>query len=221
MTAITSSTVARTTGSGVPRAGAWCLAGGLLGVAQAATLLAWPHQVSESMFRYPMTTGWFITAQLSFAAQHLMLLAGAIALLRVEAVHSSRTARLAVTAAAAGIALLATLEVAAIWAYNLAEHSSRGNLVNDLYSVPVLLIGVGLDVAGFVAVRRRSMWIGATWLPWLLLALGVYVFVPLSWAITASFVAGRLGIGGWMALFAALGYGLIRLAPAATPARHD
>lgn len=216
MATLASSTAVRPTGHGVLRAGVWCLAGGLLGVAQAATLLAWPHQVSESMFRYPMTTGWFIAAQLSFAAQHLMLLAGVLALLRVEAVHSSRTARLAVSAAAAGIALLTLLEVVAIWAYDAAQRSTRGNLVNDLYSVPVLLIGVGLVAAGVVAARRRGRWIGATWLPWVLLALGVYVFVPLSWAIPASFVAGRLGIGGWMILFAALGYGLTRLDPAAT-----
>ncbi|HTY73563.1 MAG TPA: hypothetical protein VMI11_14265 [Actinomycetes bacterium] len=221
MAALASSTVVRPADHGVRRAGVWCLAGGLLGVVQAAALLAWPHQVSESMFRYPMTTGWFITAQLSFAAQHMMLLAGVIALLRITAVNSSRTARVAVTAAAIGVALLTVLELVAIVAYDEAEHSSRANLLNDAYSVPVLLIGVGLVVAGFVAVRRRSMWIGATWLPWLLLALGVYVFVPLSWAITASFAAGRLGIGGWMVLFATLGYGLIRLDPAATSARHD
>jgi hypothetical protein len=189
-------------------------------MAQAATLLAWPHQVSESLFRYPMTTAWFVVAQLSFAAQHLMLLAGVVALLRIEAVRSSRTARLAVSAAAVGVALLTVLEVAAIWAYDATEHSTRGNLVNDLYTVPILLIGVGLVVAGLVAVRRRSTWIGATWLPWLVLALGVYVFVPLSWAISASFEAGRLGIAGWMALFTGLGYGLIRLDPAVTSARR-
>ena len=216
MATLASSTVVRPSSHGVRRAGAWCLAGGLLGVAQAAALLAWPHQVSDSMFRYPMATGWFITAQLSFAVQHLLLLAGVLALLRVEAVHSSVTARLAVSAAAAGIALLTVLEVVAIWAYDVGQDSSRGSLVNDLYSVPVLLIGVGLVVAGVVAIRRRGRWVGATWLPWVLLALGGYVFVALSWAIPASFMAGRLGIGGWMVLFAALGYGLIRLDPATT-----
>jgi hypothetical protein len=216
MAALASSTLVRSTAHQVRRAGAWCLAGGLLGAAQAATLLAWPHQVPESMFRYPMTTGWFVVAQLSFAAQHLMLLAGIIALLRVVAVHGSRAGRLAVTAAAAGMALLSLLELVAIWAYDVGQHSSRGNLVDDLYTVPVLLTGVGLVVAGVVAVRGRSGWAGATWLPWVVLALGVYVFAALSWAIPASFMAGRLGIGGWMLLFAALGYGLTRLDPAAT-----
>jgi len=41
--------------------------------------------------------------------------------------------------------------------------------------------------------------------------LGVYVFVPLTPAIMGTFTAGRLGIGGWMLLFAVLGFGLTRL----------
>jgi hypothetical protein len=213
MTALDSSTLARPTQLSIRRSGVWCLAGGLLGVAQAATLLAWPQQVSESMFRYPMTTGWFVTAQLSFAAQHLFLLLGILALLRVEAVHSSRTARFAVMGAAVGMGLLAVLEVVAISAVDDAVDSSRAGLVNNLYGIPVLLMGTSLVVAGIIAVRRRDRWTGAAWLPWLVLALGVYVFVPLSWAIMGSFVAGRLGIGGWMALFIALGFGLTRLDP--------
>jgi hypothetical protein len=48
-------------------------------------------------------------------------------------------------------------------------------------------------------------------MPWLVLALGVYVFFPLSPAISGSFTAGRLGIGGWMLLYTLLGYGLMRV----------
>jgi hypothetical protein len=40
------------------------------------------------------------------------------------------------------------------------------------------------------------------------------VFVPLTPAIMGPFTAGRLGIGGWMLLFAALGHGLTRLTAA-------
>ena len=69
--------------------------------------------------------------------------------------------------------------------------------------------------------RSRDAWTGATWLPWVILALGVYVFVPLAPAVGGSFVAGRLGIGGWMVLYAALGYGLTRLRtePCPVPSR--
>ena len=48
-------------------------------------------------------------------------------------------------------------------------------------------------------------------MPFLVLALCVYVFLPLTPAIMGSFTAGRLGIGGWMLLFAILGYGLTRV----------
>jgi len=221
MAAITSSSLVRPTHHGLRRPGLWCLAGGLLGMVQAAALLAWPHQVSATRFSYPMTGGWFIAAQLSFTIQHLMLLVGVLALSRVASVRTSRTARLAWAAAAIGIGLLSVVELIAIWTYDVAAHSSRGDLVNGLYAVPVLLTGVGFIVAGAVAVRSRATWIGATWMPWVVLALGGYVFVPLSSAINASFVAGRLGIGGWMMLFAVLGYGMVRLDPAATSVGRD
>jgi hypothetical protein len=114
--------------------------------------------------------------------------------------------------AVVGLALLALLEVIAMSAYGVAEHSSRGNLIENAYAVPVLLVGFGLTLAGIALLRRgRSGWAGVGWMPWLVLALGVYVFFPLSPAISGSFTAGRLGIGGWMLLHTALGYGLIRV----------
>ena len=97
-------------------------------------------------------------------------------------------------------------------AYGVAEHSSRGNLIENAYAAPVLLAGLGLTVAGVALLRRgRAAWTGARWMPWLVLALGVYVFFPLSPAISGSFPAGRLGIAGWMLLYTLLGYGLLRV----------
>ena len=40
------------------------------------------------------------------------------------------------------------------------------------------------------------------------LALGVWVFVPMTPAIMAGFMPARLAITGWMLLFAALGWAL-------------
>jgi hypothetical protein len=50
----------------------------------------------------------------------------------------------------------------------------------------------------------------------------VYVFVPLTPALFASYVAARLAIGGWMLGFAFLGWALIKVAretPSASPAK--
>jgi hypothetical protein len=46
-----------------------------------------------------------------------------------------------------------------------------------------------------------------------LLTLGVYVFVPLFPAVIGPMVQGRIAIGVWMLLFAALGIALVRAAP--------
>ncbi len=196
----------------VRRAGAWCLGAGLLGAAQGLAMLAWSPQVSENRFSYPFTGLGFGIAQLSFFLQHLPLIVGVAVLLRLPAVRSSRTARVATSAAAVGLALLTVNELVTISAYDTATDSSHATLVENLYGPPVIIIGVGLLVAGIALMRQGTgAWAGARWLPALVLALGIYVFVPLTPAIMGPFTAGRLGIAGWMLLFAALGYGLTRL----------
>lgn len=194
------------------RAGAWCLAAALVGVAQAAVLLAWSPQVGKDRFSYPLTATGVTVAQVSFFLQHLPLVAGVAVLLRLPAVRDSRTARLSVSAASVGLGLLAIVELVAITARDAGEHSSRASLVENLYGPPVVIIGLALLVAGAALLRQGTgAWAGARWLPMMITALGVYVFVPLSPAINGSFTAGRLGIGGWMLLFCGLGLGLMRL----------
>ena len=50
-------------------------------------------------------------------------------------------------------------------------------------------------------------------MPLLVLVIGVFVFVPMTPAIIASYEAARIAIGVWMLLFAALGLGLTRISP--------
>jgi hypothetical protein len=201
-----------TTSRPVRRAGAWCLGAGLLGAAQALVLLAWSPQVSDNDYSYPFTGFGFAIAQASFFLQHLPLIGGLAALLALPAARTSPTARIASWVAVVGLVLLAAMELIAVVAYHAATDSSLAALVNNLYGPPVILIGAGLLVAGIALLRQGTAgWDGARWLPALVLLLGVYVFVPLTPAMMGSFVAGRLGIGGWMVLFAGLGYGLMRL----------
>ena len=79
--------------------------------------------------------------------------------------------------------------------------SPRTDVLDVLYGVASIAIGVGLLLVG-VAVRRQGAWLG--WRRWVPLALGVWVFVPMTPAIMAGFVPARLAITGWMLLFAAL-----------------
>lgn len=205
----------------VRRAGAWCLAAGIIGAAQAAIILAWSPQVTDDRFSYPFGDVEYGVAQSSFFVQHLPLIVGVAALLWLPAVRASRIARIATWAAAVGLALLAVNELVAISAYDAATDSDHATLVENLYGPPVMLIGIGLVVAGAALLRRGTdAWVGARWLPAVVLMLGIYVFVPLTPAISGSFTAGRLGIGGWMLLFAVLGYGLTRLTDDVAVRRH-
>ncbi len=200
------------TTSSVRRAGAWCLVAGIIGGLQAGLVLAWPEQVSDNRFSYPFGEAELVVAQISFFLQHLPLIAGVAALLWLPAVRASRVARIAVRGATIGLILLAINELVAISAYNTATDSNRATRVENLYGPPVMLIGISLLVAGVALLRQGTAgWQDGRWMPALVLILGVYVLVPLTPAIMGSFTAGRLGIGGWMLLFAALGYGLTRV----------
>lgn len=201
-----------TTSRSIRRAGVWCLGAGLVGGAQAIIMLAWPPQVPDDRYSYPFTGFGFVVAQTSFFLQHLPLVVAVATLLWLPAVRASRTARVATGTAVIGLMLLSVLELVTIVAHDATTDSSLATLVNNLYGPPVMLIGVGLLVAGIALLRQgTARWVGARWLPALVMVLGVYVFVPLTPAIMGSFTAGRLGIGGWMLLFAVLGYGLTRL----------
>ena len=191
----------------IRRAGAWCLGAGLAGAAQAVIVLSWSPQVSDNRYSYPFSGVGFVVAQTSFFLQHLPLVLGVAALLWLPAARASPTARIAIRTAAFGLLLLALNELITITAYDTATDSSLATLVRTLYGLPVVLIGVGLVVSGVALLRQNGAAEGAArWIAAVVLTLGVYVFVPLTPAIMGSFTAARLGIGGWMLLFAVLGY---------------
>lgn len=200
------------TSRSVHNAGLWCLIAGLIGASQAIVLLAWPPQVPDDRYSYPFTSAGFITAQASFFFQHLPLIIAVASMAQLPAVRVSRTARIGMVAAAIGLVVLTLNELVTMVAYDSAADSEIATTVNNLYGPPVILIGAGLVAAGVALLHRGSdAWAGAPWIPTVILSLGVYVFVVLTPAITGSFTAGRLGIGGWMLLFALLGFSLTRL----------
>ena len=82
-------------------------------------------------------------------------------------------------------------------------------MVGGLYSVPMILLGVGPVVAG-VGALRAGLFAGPA--RWLLLGLGVYVFVVMFPAVFGPMVAGRIAIGVWLLGFAALGLAIRRVA---------
>ena len=186
-----------------------CLIAGLVGAAQAVVLSAVPAQVGEERFSYPFDATGHAVAQTSFFLQHLGLLPGLAALCVLPAAQSSRAATWGFRAGFVGMVLLAVQELVAIAPARSTATSDLAVLVENLYSVPVLLLGFGL-LSGGISLARRTAGTSPAWLRWVPAALGAWVFVPLTPALMGPFLAGRIGIGSWMLVFAALGWGLSR-----------
>jgi hypothetical protein len=166
-------------------------------------LLAWPHQVDPARYSFPFTAGWYVLAQATFFLQHLPLAVAVGTVASLPALGGQRLVHRALILATAGLGLLALMELVAMSAATTANDSSLGTAISSLYSIPVLMTGVGVLVAGVVLLRRKTL---GRRLPWTLVALGLFVFIGLVPAIgTDSFVAGRLAIMAWMVLFVLFG----------------
>lgn len=180
-----------------------CLWAGVLGAASGVVLAVAPAAVADDRYSYPMTAAVFVAAQCWFALQHLGLWAGIVGLGR----STARAPRGAVGLAGAGMLLLAATELAAIAAARSSHPGPGTGVLDALYGVSTIAVGVGLVWAGIVVVRRGG-WTGPRrWLP---LALGAWVFVPMLPALFGGFLAARLAITVWMVLFALLGWALER-----------
>jgi hypothetical protein len=189
----------------VNRAGAVCLGAGILGAASGILLVVYPGQVSEDMFSYPLTAGGFTVIQIWFFVQHLGLLAGIAALASAAVMAQGRGARWGTGLAVSGMALLAVTELVAITARHSTYPGEGTALLDVLYGVSSVAVGVGLVLAG-IAVRNGGRWTG--WRGIVVLVAGIFVFVPMMPALMGPFVLARLAITVWMLLFAALGYAL-------------
>lgn len=195
----------------------------LVGAACAVAIIAWDPMVDDDRFSYPFDAKSFAIAQSFFTLQHLAMLPLFAGLLILERRHRSSALRIGTWLALAGMVMLTVTEVVAISASDAAIDDSTGTLVGTLYSVPMLLLGVGPLVAGIGALRV-GLFDGPA--RWLLLALGVYVFVVMFPAVFGPMVAGRVAIGVWLLGYAWLGLELSRSArstegsksPSMTPA---
>ncbi|MDP8929586.1 MAG: hypothetical protein M3O70_13695 [Actinomycetota bacterium] len=184
-----------------------CLATGVLGLASAIFLLMIDPAVSEDRYSYPFTAQGFAAIQVFFFVHHFGLLGGLYGLWRSGAVGASRMGRWGAWGAIVGMGLLTVTELVAITASNATYPSAETEMIDSLYGISSLLIGVALVMAG-IAVLRARRWQG--WYRFLPLILGLYVFIPMTPAMVSGYEAARYAIGGWMLGFAFLGWALIK-----------
>ena len=203
--------------------GAWALvAAGVTGAAAAVLLGFIPPAVGTDRFSFPLSSEAFVGIQLFFFLHHLALAWGLFVVWRSGFAGTGLLTRIGGASSVISMSLLAVLELVSATAANLASSASTVTAILGVYGVLSLLNGVALIVFGIAAARSRR---GSGLLRFLPLALGIYVIVPLTPALFGPFVIARLAIGGWMVLFAVLGWALLpdrvslgrRLGPAARP----
>jgi hypothetical protein len=180
---------------------------GIVGAASAVVVILWPDQVSDRHYSYPFSVTWYAVAQVFFAVQHLGLIAGLVGLTGFAWPRASRPTRVGLVLTTAGLVGLTACELFAITAADALVDTARANAVDNSYGIPMTAMGIGMVLAG-TGLARRPVLTGAG--RWWLLALGVYLFVVMFPAVFGPMVAGRIAIGIWMLIFAALGAALIR-----------
>lgn len=199
------STTDTSTNSGERTAGTICLWAGFIGAAFGLWMIVLTPAVGDDRWSYPFTASTFTVVQIAFFLQHLGLATGLLALRRASG--PGRFGRGAVVASVIGMLLLAVMELVAISAKDSAYPTSRTDVIESAYGVVSMVIGLALVALG-VAVLRAGRWVGGQrWIP---LALGVYVFVPMTPGIFGPYWLARAVITGWMLLFALLGWAILR-----------
>ncbi|HEY0470951.1 MAG TPA: hypothetical protein VGD34_04780 [Kribbella sp.] len=204
---MSTTTISRAGPLSIRTAGTIGLWAGIIGATGGLVLIAYPAAVDRSRFSYPFDATGFTVAQTVFALQHLGLAVILAAIWTSGAAGRSGLGRIGVGGSVLAMLGLSALEVIAISAKDSPYPSTRTDTIEAWYGVASTAIGVFLVVAG-IAVHRAKLWTG--WQRYLPLILGIYVFVPLTPGIFGPFVVARLVITGWMALFAVLGWALLR-----------
>ncbi len=184
-----------------------CLIAGLLGAASGIYMAMVSPAVADDQWSYPLTPTSFTWIQIWFDFQHVGLVLGLLAVWSAGVVGRSGLARSGHVLAVGGMVGLTLTELAAILARNDDMDTARVGVLGAAYGVVSIASGVGLVLEG-IAARREGVWEG--WQGWLLLVTGVWVFVPMMPALAMSYLGARLAITGWMLLFAALGWALVR-----------
>ncbi|GAA2010591.1 hypothetical protein [Microbacterium ulmi] len=201
------------------RIGGWAaVVAGVTGVAGAVFLLVVPPAASPDVFNYPLSPTGFVVVQVAFGIHHVLTAVALWAFWRAGFAGRGRFADAAGLSAAATMAMLGVWELVVI-SGNGAPYPSDDLVWIDVgYGTLSLLSGVALVLLGVAAVRARVL--AGVW-RWVVLAIGIWVFVPMTPALAGGFVLGRVAIGTWLLLFALLGWAMLRWATDAAPRRSS
>lgn len=178
---------------GLALIGMWA---GVAGVFAGLVWIGYPPAVDDGVYSYPFTATGFTVAQIVLTVRDLGLAVLLTALGISGAAGRSWLGRIGIGGSVLAMMGLAVMEIVSLVVKDSTDTVGAG------YGLASIAAGLFLIVTG-IAVLRAKTWTG--WRRYLPLALGIYVFVPLTPGIVAGLAPGQLAIAGWMLLFAILG----------------
>jgi hypothetical protein len=190
----------------VARAGLACVAGAAIAVAGELVLALVPQAVGSDRLSHPLTPQGYRVLQGSLTLGRILLIVGVLGIARAGAAGAGWGARAGLGLTVAGLALLTGCEAGAFLLADSARDTARTSLLQTMYGLATLMIGVGLTITG-VAVRRARRWTG--WARHVVFAAGLAVPVVVIPAIAGPQPLGRIALIGWMLMWAALGIALV------------
>lgn len=181
MTATTAS-IRRGAAIGITGAAMTSLAGVVVqAIVQPAT------DVSDRLWSYPWSATAFIPVSLLYAALHVLVIVGLLALMSSGATGSGRTGRRGVGTAVVGTALLFFGELASLPIRHARVHDTSAGVVGALFGLGCLVSAIGFLLAG-VAIVRAGRWEG--WRRWTVVIAGVWTAVLVALGATKALPGG-------------------------------
>lgn len=162
-----------------------------------------------SDFSYPLSHGVFAVEQVLVALHHAALAVAVFLVWRAGLAGGTRFASLTAWFAAVTLAAFAVWELVAISGAGQPYPSEQTAWLDTGYGVLSMALGVSGILQGIAVVRARVL---TGWSRWLLLALGVYVFVPMTPVMMLGFTPARIALAVWSLLFALQGLVMLRAA---------
>lgn len=139
--------------------------------------------VSDERWSYPWSSSSLVRISILWASLHVLVFVGVVGFARSGLAGKSRSARVGLTLALAGTALLFVGELASIAVRNQQVDDTGAEIVGAIFAIAILLSAVGFLSSGIATVRAR-LWRG--WRRYAPLGVGIWTTALLGLNMTKA-----------------------------------
>ncbi len=148
--------------------------------------------ISDERWSYPWSSTALVPVSILWAFLHVLVFVGVLGFARSGLAGQSRSARLGVSLALAGTALLFVGELASIAVRDKQVDDTAAEIVGAIFAIGIVLSAVGFVSSGIATVRAR-LWRG--WRRYAPLGVGIWTTALLGLNLTKALPTAVAGYG--------------------------